>query len=237
MCGSIRFTRCTAVTCARFALQEGHTPCPLYEKATRSSSLQLSQRTRWAVLRKRRSTELERTRQKFHRVRFPPLPTVVQEPTAPLRTRSLTPDLQVFEERGTRQSQQPGRTAFVVVAAALLGGLLEGEHSAVQQRAPAQRQGAQHLVVQLAHACPSRARSQPGAHCETFRSDSQGACCPVSGFPDCARGKRLAQTRVDSVGWSHARPTRNAAVSALPAGWMWAEPSCEERGQGHSTCP
>ena len=39
-------TRCTAVTCARFALQDGHTPRPLHEKATSSSSLQLSQRTR-----------------------------------------------------------------------------------------------------------------------------------------------------------------------------------------------
>ncbi len=34
------------MTCARFALQEGHTPRPLHEKATSSSSLQLSQRTR-----------------------------------------------------------------------------------------------------------------------------------------------------------------------------------------------
>lgn len=44
--GSTRSTRCTAVTCARFALQDGHTPRPLHEKATRSSSVQLSQRTR-----------------------------------------------------------------------------------------------------------------------------------------------------------------------------------------------
>ncbi len=35
-----------SVTCARFALQEGHPPRPLHQKVTRSSSLQLSQRTR-----------------------------------------------------------------------------------------------------------------------------------------------------------------------------------------------
>jgi len=45
-CGSTCSTRCAAVTCARFALQDGHTPRPLHEKATSSSSLQLSQRTR-----------------------------------------------------------------------------------------------------------------------------------------------------------------------------------------------
>ena len=35
-CGSTRSTQCTAVTCARYALQEGHTPRPL--KVLRGSS-------------------------------------------------------------------------------------------------------------------------------------------------------------------------------------------------------